>query len=78
MIMKNKFLQKIIWLALILTVTNCESYIGGDTNIDPNKTNDASLNTLTPTILFFSANSTQSAASISSSYIQQIGSLVAS
>ena len=76
--MKNKFLQKIIWLALILTVTNCESYIGGDTNIDPNKTNDASLNTLTPTILFFSANSTQSAASISSSYIQQIGSLVAS
>lgn len=76
--MKNNFLHKIIVVALILSFSNCESYIGGDTNIDPNKTNDASLNTLTPTILFFSANSTQSAASISSSYIQQIGSLVAS
>lgn len=78
MIMKNKFLQNILLLSLLLAISNCESYIGGDTNIDPNKTNDASLNTLTPTILFFSANSTQSAASVGSSYIQQIGSLVAS
>jgi hypothetical protein len=76
--MKNNILKNILWLFLILSVTNCESYLGGDTNIDPNKTNDASLNTLTPTILFFSANATQSAAAISSSYIQQIGSLVAS
>lgn len=75
---KNKFLQNILLLSLLLAISNCESYIGGDTNIDPNKTNDASLNTLTPTILFFSANSTQSAASVGSSYIQQIGSLVAS
>ena len=56
--------------------SGCEDYLGGDTNIDPNKTNDVSLNTL-PTILYYTAQSTASNASISSQYIQQIGSLVA-
>ena len=75
--MNNLILKSVIWVVMILAVTGCESYLGGDTNIDPNKTNDASLNTLTPTILFYSASSTQSAASVANSYIQQIGSLVA-
>jgi hypothetical protein len=75
--MNNSIFRMLIWVVMIFAVTGCESYLGGDTNIDPNKTNDASLNTLTPTILFYSANSTGSAATVANSYIQHIGSLVA-
>jgi len=75
--MKNIIYKVSIWVFMIFAITGCEDYLGGNTNIDPNKTNDASLNTLTPTILFYSANSTQSAASVACSYMQQIGSVVA-
>ncbi|HMP31396.1 MAG TPA: SusD/RagB family nutrient-binding outer membrane lipoprotein, partial [Saprospiraceae bacterium] len=39
------------------------------------KTNDAGLNTLTPTILFFASEATQKASVVTSAYIQQIGSV---
>ncbi|MCB0660604.1 MAG: SusD/RagB family nutrient-binding outer membrane lipoprotein, partial [Saprospiraceae bacterium] len=76
--MQKNIFQIILLAVIVLFSSGCEDYLGGDTNIDPNKTNDASLNTLLPTILYYTAQSTASNASISSQYIQQIGSLVAS
>lgn len=73
--MRNNILKLSILFTLIFSFTSCESFL--DVNTDPNTTNDASLNTLTPTILFFTANNTQSAANIACSYTQQIGSVVA-
>jgi hypothetical protein len=75
--MKNKNISGLLIFSLILAFTSCESFLGGDVNIDPNKTNDAGLNTLTPTILFFASEATQKAAVVSSAYIQQIGSVAA-
>jgi hypothetical protein len=75
--MKNKYLSKIILFSLLVSFISCDSFLGGDVNIDPNKTNDAALNTLTPTILFFASEATQKAAVVSSAYIQQIGSVAA-
>lgn len=71
---------KILFQFLVIfsfTLSSCEDFIGGDVNVDPNRTNDASLNTLTPTIMFFTANATQSASTAANQYIQQIGSTVA-
>jgi hypothetical protein len=75
--MKNKIKASIIFFSLVFLFTSCESFLGGDVNIDPNKTNDAGLNTLTPTILFFASEATQKAATVTSAYIQQIGSVAA-
>jgi hypothetical protein len=75
--MKHNIFKIAMWLVIVLGISSCEGYLGGDTNIDPNRTNDASLNTLTPTILFFSAESTQQAAVVANQYIQQIGSVAA-
>lgn len=66
------------WLftfCVIFTISSCESFL--DVNTDPNKTNDAALNTLMPTILYYSANNTFLASNVVSQYTQQIGAVVA-
>jgi hypothetical protein len=75
--MKNIYLKSLIFIISFLAFTGCESFLGGDVNIDPNKTNDAGLNTLTPTILFFASEATQKASEFTSGYVQQIGAVAA-
>ncbi|MBK6499213.1 MAG: hypothetical protein IPG00_14065 [Saprospiraceae bacterium] len=71
--MRNIYL-KISFLSLMLiAIAGCGDFL--DVNTDPNKTADASLNTLTPTILYYSAVNTYSAANVSNQYCQQIGSV---
>jgi len=73
--MRNIYL-KISFLSLMLiAIAGCGDFL--DVNTDPNKTADASLNTLTPTILYYSAVNTYSAANVSNQYCQQIGGVAA-
>lgn len=67
------------WLIALLALVlgSCKSFLGEDVNIDPNRTSDAPLNTLTPTIMFYSAEGTQKAAVVVNSYVQHIGSVTA-
>lgn len=71
--MKNIIIKLTMILVVALFLTSCEDYLGGDTNIDPNRTSDASLNTLLPTLLYYSAESTYFSASVACQYAQQIG-----
>ncbi|MEZ4909435.1 MAG: SusD/RagB family nutrient-binding outer membrane lipoprotein [Saprospiraceae bacterium] len=71
--MKN--LKIYFWIFALIGFTSCEDYL--DINTDPNKTADASLNTLLPTILYYTGNNTYNHAIISSQYCQQIGAVVA-
>lgn len=64
-------------LLALLALSSCKSFLGDDTNIDPNRTSDAPLNTLTPTIMFYSAEATQKASVVVNSYVQHIGSVTA-
>lgn len=64
-------------LLALLALGSCKSFLGDDTNIDPNRTSDAPLNTLTPTIMFYSAEATQKASVVVNSYVQHIGSVTA-
>ncbi len=60
-----------------ITALGCKSFLGDDTNVDPNRTSDAPLNTLAPTIMFYSAEATQKASVVVNSYVQHIGSVTA-
>lgn len=63
------------WSILLVGMASCGDFL--DVNTDPNKTDDASLNTLAPTILFYTANNTYISANISNQYCQQIGGVAA-
>lgn len=73
--MQMKTFKIYIWIFALLGFVGCEDYL--DINTDPNKTSDASLNTLMPTILYYTGNNTYNFAQISSQYCQQIGAVVA-
>ncbi len=75
--MKAYKLNIFLGLIVIMSFLSCESFLGGDVNVDPNRTNDAALNTLTPTILFYTAEATQQAAVVANAYSQHIGSVTA-
>ncbi|MCS6928191.1 MAG: SusD/RagB family nutrient-binding outer membrane lipoprotein [Saprospiraceae bacterium] len=74
--MKKILLHSLLPL-FTLVLASCNSFLGEDTNIDPNRTSDAPLNTLAPTIMFYSAEATQKAAVVANSYVQHIGSVTA-
>ncbi len=73
--MRNIYLKISFWSMLLMSLVSCSDFL--DVNTDPNKTADASLNTLTPTLLFFTANNTHISANISNQYCQQIGGVAA-
>jgi hypothetical protein len=75
--MKNKISIFILCLFSAFFLSSCEDFLGGDTNIDPTRTNDASLNTLLPTVIFYTGQSAQSNAYVASQYVQQLGSVSA-
>ncbi len=75
--MKKSTVGILYLVLLVLLSARCKSFLGEDTNIDPNRTSDAPLNTLLPTILFYSAEATQKAAVVANSYVQHIGSVTA-
>ncbi len=74
--MKNLIYKISLWVIFMGLFTGCESYIGGDVNVDPNRTNDASLNTLAPTVMFYCSQVTYSASLVACQYSQQIGGVV--
>lgn len=73
--MKNIIYKISLWVFLIGLFSGCESYLGGDVNIDPNRTSDASLNTLAPTVMFYCSQVTYNASLVACQYSQQIGSV---
>jgi hypothetical protein len=63
----------IVLLFIAISFQSCDEFLGD--NIDPNRTNEPSLNTLMPTIQFYVAENQASAAGVTNQYIQQIGSV---
>ena len=50
--MKIQYLKHILLVMLLVTISfSCEDYLGGDTNVDPNKVGEVSLGALLPTIV---------------------------
>ncbi len=72
----KKIINILILLPLILS-TACEDYLGGDTNIDPNKVNEVSLNALLPSIIDATADNHYSLAFSTSQLAQQVASATA-
>ncbi len=76
--MKHTIAHNLLYfIGAALVWSSCNSFLGEDTNIDPNRTSDAPLNTLAPTIMFYSAEATQKASVVVNSYVQHIGSVTA-
>lgn len=75
--MKKYTIKFLVGVLALFSLNSCENYLGGDTNIDPTRTSDASLNTLLPTVLFYTAQNTYANAFVSGQYTQQLGNVVA-
>lgn len=74
--MKSIIYKFSLWVLLTVVFSGCESYLGGDVNVDPNRTSDASLNTLAPTVMFYCGQVTYFSSLVSCQYAQQIGGVV--
>jgi Starch-binding associating with outer membrane len=76
----KKYLKKyILLLSVFWAASGCDSYLGGDTNIDPSRTTEdnISLQGLMSTVQFYTSDSHYSTASITSRFTQQIGDVIA-
>lgn len=74
---KNIFFNWIFIIIGMISFSSCNDFIGGDTNLNPNKTNDANFNTLAPTIMYYTAENVQATATVANQYAQNIGAVVA-
>jgi hypothetical protein len=77
--MKNQIKKYILMLSVFLAASGCDSFLGGDTNIDPSRTTEdnISLQGLMSTVQFYTSESHFSSAWITSRFTQQIGDVIA-
>ena len=77
--MKKHILRYSLLLAIFWSASSCNSYLGGDVNIDPSRTTESniSLAGLMSTVQFYTSESYFGASWVTSRYVQQIGDVVA-
>jgi hypothetical protein len=76
-IMKRILIKSMFALALMVNLVACEDYLGGDTNVNPNKVNEVSLNALLPTVIAASADNYYSVGFNTSQIVQYVASATA-
>jgi Starch-binding associating with outer membrane len=76
--MKKHFKKYILLLTLLWSASGCNSFLGGDINIDPSRTTEdnVSIQGLMSTVQFYTSESHFGASWVSSRYIQQIADVV--
>jgi hypothetical protein len=80
----NKYIKQLTaplgaWGLVVLLLSSCNDYLGGDINIDPSRTteNNISLPGLMSTVIFYTSESHFSSTWITSRYTQQIADVIA-